>query len=369
VSVARPPSWTVRRLREEDVEQVRRLAAEVFFEQPPDRFSAEYWNWEFEQAPAGRSSAWIADDAGRAVGHYAAVPLTYTIDGRAITGAIVVDVMSDSDYRNQGMFTALGRSAVAEVGEDGISFVVGYPVRPEVMPGHLKVGWVHAFDLPVYALPLKFESALTEALPTWAPAGALAPVARAGYRSVMAPALRRRFSAGTARRGSVVLREVTELDEGVDALADAVAAGHRVVLRRDLAYLRWRYLKHPRETYRIVVAEEGERLVGLSVTRPGELLGIPALVLVDLAVVPGRPDVVAQLVDGAVAEGRERGSELVATMLNAQTQERRAVQSRGFLRTPAAFHYIVRPTREDVDRSVLMDPRSWWVTWGDTDVL
>lgn len=369
MSAPRTRSWTVRRLREDDVDQMRRLATEVFSEQPPDRFSADYWSWEFKQAPAGRSSTWVADDGGRPVGHYAAVPLTYTVDGRATTGAIVVDVMSDSEYRNQGMFTALGRAAVSEVGQDGVSFLVGYPVRPEVMPGHVKVGWVHAFDLPVYALPLRFEGALAQALPAWAPAGALAPIAQAAYRSVMAPALSRRFSAGTARRGSVVLRELAELDERLDDLADAVAAGHRVVLRRDMPYLHWRYLSHPRETYRILVAEEGGRLVGLSVTRPGELLGIPALVLVDLAVVPGRPDVVAQLVDAAVAEGRERGSQLVATMLNAQTQERRAVQSRGFLRTPAAFHYIVRPTRDDVERSVLLDARSWWVTWGDTDVL
>ena len=40
----------------------------------------------------------------------------------------------------------------------GMDLCVGFPIRPEVFPGHIKVGWKVAFDLPVY-----FKSAeLTE---------------------------------------------------------------------------------------------------------------------------------------------------------------------------------------------------------------
>ena len=60
-------------------------------------------------------------------------------------GSIVVDVMSHPDYRKQGMFTALGRAGLADAGQAGIDFSFGFPIRKEVMPGHLKVGWRHLF--------------------------------------------------------------------------------------------------------------------------------------------------------------------------------------------------------------------------------
>jgi len=43
-----------------------------------------------------------------------------------------------------------GRYATEIMADEGVSFVTGYPIRPSVLPGHIKVGWKVAFDLPVY---------------------------------------------------------------------------------------------------------------------------------------------------------------------------------------------------------------------------
>jgi hypothetical protein len=47
--------------------------------------------------------------------------------------------------------------------------VTGYPIRPEVIPGHLKVGWSIVAKLPVYVKVVRTDALLIQAGSTGAP--------------------------------------------------------------------------------------------------------------------------------------------------------------------------------------------------------
>ena len=152
-----PRTWFIRPLREGDEAAILDLARVVFLEQPSDRFSIEYWNWEFKDNSSGAAQIWVAEDNGRIVGHYAIVPRWFQVGPVVRTGSIVVDVMTHPDYRKQGMFVEIGRESLSGAGSAGIEFSYGFPIRDEVMPGHFKVGWRHIFDIPVLVRPLRFR--------------------------------------------------------------------------------------------------------------------------------------------------------------------------------------------------------------------
>ena len=73
---------------------------------------------------------------------------------------MVCDVMTHPEARGQGVFTKIGRYATEKMKEQKIHFTTGYPIRPEVIPGHIKVGWEKPFQLPLYLRPLKSNDLL-----------------------------------------------------------------------------------------------------------------------------------------------------------------------------------------------------------------
>src|SRR5436305_445431 len=85
------------------------------------------------------------------------------INGTKTTCGMVCDVMTHSSTRGRGVFTELGRFSLKNLGSQGVGFVSGYPIRAEVLPGHLKVGWNVAFCLPLYAKVLKTNASLRRA--------------------------------------------------------------------------------------------------------------------------------------------------------------------------------------------------------------
>lgn len=63
---------------------------------------------------------------------------------------LVADVYTSSKYQKQGVFSKLGELVRQPIKDEGFDIAVGFPVRPNVIPGHLKVGWQVAFKMPVF---------------------------------------------------------------------------------------------------------------------------------------------------------------------------------------------------------------------------
>jgi len=108
-----------------------------------------HYHWKFHTTDR-RSYEYQAADNTKLLGYYAAIEYAYIINGVEHNVAMVCDVMTHPDARGQGVFTKIGRYSTEQLADEGLSFSTGYPIRPEVIPGHLKVGWKALFQLPVY---------------------------------------------------------------------------------------------------------------------------------------------------------------------------------------------------------------------------
>jgi hypothetical protein len=323
----------------------------------------DFYRWKFHSFPADPPSyEYVAREGECLAGYYAALPFSYRIDGEELRCGMVCDVMTSPHMRGKGVFTTLGAHSLTALKSRGVDFVLGYPIRPSVIPGHLKVGWQIAFRLPMYLMPLRANALLaTRGF------GGLAPVAnpivRLGHlgRRLVAP------------RSSGLVAQSFDLEgflagHDYDAFLHKWLSGRRNALLKSREFLRWR-LGTTGADYRCVSVKRGGDLVALSIVRPCELQGVPTLAVLDLMTLGDAPQSVAAMQEQWCLLARETRREVIAAMMSEPHARQLRLWRYGFLRTPAVFSLILNCLSERARAKVLPDPNHWRLMWIDSDDL
>jgi len=170
---------------------------------------------------------------------------------------------------------------------------------------------------------------------------------------------------------AVRTRIVDSFDSRFDTLWERARKGHNVLCVRDERYLKWRYGK-PGASYRIVIAERGNDLVGYAVTGVKHDSGAVAGYIADLFN-DDSPGVDAALVKCAVLELLSRKADYASCWMLPDKRIFQALREFGFARKDdmfpsvnIVFQYFDPQT---VDEGVLKDPKNWYLTMGDSDVF
>lgn len=324
-----------------------------------------HYAWKFRGFPDDIPAyEYVAMLDGRLVGYYAAIPFPYVVNGETRRIAMVCDVMTHPDERGKGIFTKLGRYATAQLAEAGLYCATGYPIRPEVIPGHLKVGWKIVQTLPVYARPVRSTGLLPSLLAWLSPAvdPALALVATV-------------LGAGREPKGlrcEAIDRDTLLSDAywpRVTSCIDATDAPKPVHLVKHREFVRWR-TGAPGTSYSFIVAThpDDDRIAGIVIARSVVLKGIPTLAVLDFM---ARPDIpgAANALHGALARhARAERLSLVAAMSSVEAARAGYFRRNGYLKTPAAFSFIVKALSNDALAS-RVEEAPWTTWWLDSDDL
>ena len=110
--------------------------------------SSEHYYWKHKIYKKSFEFSAILDS--ELVGYYAALPYNYKSNKEAMKVGMVCDVMTGKKSRGKGVFTKLGKYSTSKLKASGFDFTTGFPIRKEVIPGHLNAGWDIAFSLPLY---------------------------------------------------------------------------------------------------------------------------------------------------------------------------------------------------------------------------
>ena len=203
--------------------------------------------------------------------------------------------------------------------------------------------------IPLLIKVLSAANAVGELLSHYVP-GRLGSVAG---RCAGAMSFRRR-SSPRANPGNIQVLE--HFDERVDAFWGTVSDKYPAMVRRDRAYLEWRFGALAERDYRILVAETEDGISGYLVLRCATSRGIHVGLIMDLLVAGGEPGEAAAA--GLLAEAeryfREQGASLIAALSpkntgeHAATAESRMPYFASPMLTPQVSiqHGIPRPRRE-----------------------
>lgn len=199
--------------------------------------SMAHFDWKFRRDPFGREHISVTlDGEGRLVGHYAGYVVPFREGRRDIVAHQIGDTMTDRSVRHigRGPTSILGRTALhfyETFCEGSVAFNYGFNVAN-----------IQKFSLRflrsdrVEPVPYRFRDLRADPLP---------PVRRAV-----------RWSKGYQ------LEEVREVDVEWDRFFERVAPAYDFLVRRDAAYVRWRYLDPPDVPYFVVAIRKWRHLAG-----------------------------------------------------------------------------------------------------------
>jgi hypothetical protein len=323
----------------------------------------EHYLWKYRAAgKAAPTFEFGAFDDARLLGYYAALPFTYHVCGRPYIAGMVCDVMTDSSMRGKGIFTMQGRYATEAMAREGVAFVTGYPIRPSVLPGHFKVGWKVAFDLPVYFKLLDPATLLAPRGLRW-----LVPVLRplcSAYQA-LAQGINRGDHGGVCRRYAP--EEFFALPE-YESFQKAWSAQYKIFLARTADFFRWR-LSAPEAFYRIMALYHGHELTGMAVVRNSTINNLDVTAVVDLMILSERAASADALHKGVEEFARESHTGGVVIMATRPDAARWRLYRHGFFKSPVKFKLILKWLSEAPEPAPFWQPQSWHLSWADTDNL
>ncbi len=321
----------------------------------------DHYFWKFHSFPSETNSfEYGLSEGSELLGYYAAIPYRYKMGGTEYTAGMVCDVMTHPEARGKGLFTKIGFFATDDLQKSGIHFTTGYPIRPEVIPGHIKVGWKILFDLPMYMRFLKSNASLAEKKLGW-----LAPLANtafAGYNLLLTKRISSHATINTLTR-----EQFLELPDYESFFKTWSAARVNVLLKSKI-FLSWR-TGAPGTTYQFTTVRKNNQLSALVITRKTILQNVPCLAVLDWMVLPDAEECQGALHQTLYNLSKKLGVEALVTMMNPSYARETQLFSNGFIRSPFKFSLIVKKLDPHVEDEKLQPEKNWSLMWVDSDDL
>jgi len=343
-----------------NLQQQRALFKDCFPETDGDPIQGEsHYAWKFHSFPhAINSWEYVSFLGTEMVGYYAALPYHYKIGDKIARVGMVCDVMTSSHHRGKGIFTKMGSYSTNELSKE-VPFTMGYPIRREVIPGHLKVGWKIPYSMPLY---MKFFR--LNALFSKKKIGFLAP-----FGNIFVSAYNGILKSRTNNRYSFKLAEDIREVEGYSLFAQEWISSVKNALIKDLPFAVWRY-SAPERKYRFLAVKTWEgKMIGFVAFRRIVKEGVPSYGILDYMVLPGYEDCHGVINSVLANCAKQEGIEAVMTMMSKTSAGRYQLLKNGFFKSPFVFHLIIKNLTKEFKEEELFDEKSWHLMWVDSDDL
>ena len=311
------------------------------------------WKWQYEEIPRPMQSPaiWVARRDGHVVGQIGAMPVSLWWGTRELRASWGIDYFVAPEAEGLGDSIALLKAWMTSV-----DVALAFGLAPASYLICKRFGFHDLGHVPLFQAVLD-PGAIVQR--RWG------HLARTLAAPVLAPArrvIRRRYTRGVA---DVEVNPASNIGEEYDALWERARGGFAMCVRRDAAYVRWRYQAAPHKRYAILEARRDGVLTGFLVSRHEDYRGLRLGWIVDLF---ARTDdrttseaLLSRAMDGFFEAGVAR-AQAFCTNQGFATDLRR----RGFFRAESPAHLVVR-ANSDVAESVGASVSDWHVVFGDAD--
>lgn len=352
-------TWQIRPYLEGDEHQIVKLRETVFGDVDAVRLNISTWNWQFKNNPAGNAWIYVAEDQGKIVGQYTAIPTRILWKGQEHLFAFSCDTMTHPDYRNQGMFSMLAGELYHFISrQHNVETVWGFP-NNQSLPGFIKrLNWkvIALYSLRIIPLrPLRMlrpYSRFIQRLMPSSPKPSNQPVSRS---HIISP--------------GVEVFSIRKFCHEFDEIWNRYKPLSHIVQIRDSRYLNWRYCEIPEFGYISYAVRHHGLLVGYLVIRLLELKGHYFGALMDLFPIHiVNYDVTLRLLGFVRQFCRMNGAEFVTFLLPDSVQK--YLNRMGAITIPNKLN--PRPCYMGCRCTMnhkANQPDGWHITYGDADIL
>lgn len=344
----------------EDRAEQARLFNAVFKKQ----VDAEALAWRYDRNPQGSSVSFVArPPGGDGICGYACSPRRFVPRGDESCAALIGetgDVMTHPDWRKRGIFSSLDAACMEETKRRGWPAIFGLPNRHSAHI-FLKLGWEQVGTIRHRTFLLKADAAARAERFREGRLGAwLTPFAARRMRRT-----RTRLEAAAAE---LVVKPLERFPDEVEALSKAREPEFSIMVRRDAAYLNWRFRDNPSRMHRAfgVWSRSGEEFLGYAVLQVPR--GDRKAWLVDLLAADERAELAA--VSAALDAAQELDASIVQANAIDGSHWDRLLERCGFVPPKETNFLIVIRYVHDPEHPVVTGAREaagWYLTDGDRD--
>lgn len=220
--------------------------------------------------PAHSPAIWVARRDGRIVGQIGAMPVSLWWGNRELRGAWGIDYFVAPEAEGLGDSTALLKAWMTSTSVD---VALAFGLAPASYLICKRFGFRDLGHVPLLQAVVD-PAAIVQR--RWGQLG------RAIAAPALAPAgllIRRRIR---RRIPDIEVSPASDIGPEYDALWERARAGYAMCVRRDAAYVRWRYQAAPHKRYGILEARRAGKLTGFLVSRDEDYRGLRLGWIVDV---------------------------------------------------------------------------------------
>jgi len=310
------------------------------------------WNWQYLQNPnnpPGGPQIWLAREGPTIIGQYATMPVRLTLTGQDIAGSWGMDVMVAPERQRQGIGEVLFRTWDQHVGAS-----LGLGLSASSLRLFKKLKWPEVGPVPCLVKPL---------------------TRRAIRRANWPMSLNRLVSALTYPYVSFISRNkplhaqiepVRHFDDRFTKLWERVGPSFGLAVRRDAAYLNWKYVEPPHVRYSIVALKRDETIGGYAVYRHLQEPRGRVTILVDYLVDPADAVGLETLLRWVDREARAADSDKVR-LFSMHAGFRRLLRHSGYFNVKSTLEFTIRVNAVPVPSGFYDHTDDWHFTLGDSD--
>jgi GNAT superfamily N-acetyltransferase len=339
------------RYRSDDRRQVEALYRRVF---GPDAAEANRlrWDWQYRRNPYVASDGpliWLAREGTTIVGQYATMPVRLSVSGREIDASWGMDVMVAPERQRQGLGDVLFRTWDRNTGA-----ALGLGLSNASFRLFRKMSWPDLGPVPCLVKPLS-RRALRR--PNW-------PVGLNRLVSYVTLPWIRIVARTRPLQGEVQL--IRHFDESFTRLWERVRDQFAFAVRRDAAYLNWKYIQAPHVRYSIAALMRDNEAAGYAIYRHVQEPRGRVTLLVDFLADPADEAGFLTLLRWVDREARAADTDKIRTFA-LHDGFRKLLKKSGYYSVKSSMEFVAKVNAEDVGPDYYKTTDSWHVTLGDSD--
>ena len=311
------------------------------------------WDWQYRRNPNNprpEPDIWVAREGPAIVGQYATMPVALSIHGKEVQGSWGMDVMVAPERQRQGLGEVLFRTWDRNVGAS-----LGLGLSESSHRLFQKLRWPDVGPVPCLVKPLT-RRALRR--PNW-------PVPLNRLVSALTLPLVR-IVARTRPLHAFEVKLIDRFDDSFTALWEELAPRFGLAVRRDAAYLNWKYVTAPHVRYCNAVLRRADRTVGYVVYRHLHEPRGRVTLLVDFLADPDDEEALRTLLHWVDREARGADSDKIRTFAM-HAGFRRVLRRSGYFQVKSTMGFVAKVNAVDVEPGFYDNVDDWHVTLGDSD--
>ena len=339
------------RYRQEDRRAVEALYRRVF---GPDAAEANRlrWEWQYRRNPnnpGGTPVIWIAREGPSVIGQYATMPVRLQVQGKELAASWGMDVMVAPERQRQGIGEILFRTWDRHVDAS-----LGLGLSDSSHRLFRKLRWPEPGPVPCFIKPLTRRALKNKQWP------------EAINRLVSAVTLPFVQMIARTRPLRAEVEVIKRFSPEFTDLWTRLAPRFQFVVRRDAAYLNWKYIEAPHVRYCVAALKREGRVEGYAVYRHLQEPRGRVTSLVDFLVDARDEAGLKTLLRWVDREARDADSDKVRTFA-LYAGYRRLLKKSGYFQVKSTMEFTVKVNGLELPPSFYEDTSTWHVTLGDSD--